>query len=120
MLHSAITVEMGSELRRERARLRCNGWGRRASKQGVGMKQAKEEPKPKVTKEADAEKARKTEALKRAVEMIEKQFGNGSIQKLSSDAKKIPAVSTGALTLDIALGVGGIPRGRVIEIFGPE
>ena len=81
-------------------------------------KASKEETKaPKV----DAEKARRSEALKRALEMIERQFGAGSIQKLSGDTTKhIPSISTGTLALDIALGVGGVPRGRVVEVFGPE
>ncbi|MCY3020713.1 MAG: recombinase RecA [Planctomycetota bacterium] len=74
-----------------------------------------------VQKDADAEKQRKQEALKRALDLIERQFGAGSIQKLTSDGTRhIPSVSTGSLSLDIALGVGGIPRGRVVEVFGPE
>ncbi len=65
--------------------------------------------------------ASKQKALELALAQIEKQFGKGSIMKLSSDIKlDIPAISTGALSLDLALGVGGLPRGRVIEIFGPE
>ncbi len=60
-------------------------------------------------------------ALELALAQIEKQFGKGSIMKLSNDIKlDIPAISTGALSLDLALGIGGLPRGRVIEIFGPE
>ncbi|MFH1413489.1 MAG: recombinase RecA [Candidatus Omnitrophota bacterium] len=60
-------------------------------------------------------------ALELALLQIEKQFGKGSIMKLGSTIKAdVEAIHTGALTLDIALGVGGIPRGRVIEIFGPE
>ncbi|MCX6356772.1 MAG: recombinase RecA [Candidatus Aureabacteria bacterium] len=64
----------------------------------------------------------KGKALEAAVAQIEKQFGQGSIMKLGSQAAKIsiPTISTGALTLDIALGIGGLPRGRIIEIFGPE
>ncbi len=65
-------------------------------------------------------KARNT-ALDAAKSHIEKQFGAGSLMKLGDKAAlSIEAVSTGALPLDIALGVGGIPRGRIIEIFGPE
>ncbi len=80
----------------------------------------KDDSKPRP-KESDAEKGRKNEALKRALDLIERQFGSGSIQKLSSEGNlKIPSISTGALALDMALGVGGIPRGRVVEIFGPE
>lgn len=60
-------------------------------------------------------------ALELALGQIEKQFGKGSIMKLDgSTAVKVPAIPTGSLALDAALGVGGIPRGRVIEIFGPE
>ena len=60
-------------------------------------------------------------ALELALSQIEKQFGKGSIMKLGSEIKvDVPAISTGALSLDLALGVGGMPRGRVIEIFGPE
>ncbi|MFA5688362.1 MAG: recombinase RecA [Kiritimatiellales bacterium] len=53
---------------------------------------------------------------------IKKQYGDGAIVRLGEESgpKKIPAISTGALTLDIALGIGGVPRGRVIEVFGPE
>lgn len=63
----------------------------------------------------------KEKALDLALTQIEKQFGKGAIMKLGKDFKlNIPAISTGALSLDIALGVGGFPRGRVIEVFGPE
>jgi len=63
----------------------------------------------------------KTKALEEALSQIEKQFGKGSIMKLGQDFKvDVPALSTGSLALDIALGVGGVPRGRVIEVFGPE
>jgi len=60
-------------------------------------------------------------AIEMAVGQIEKQFGKGSIMRLGSkDAVAIPSISTGAISLDYALGVGGVPRGRVIEVFGPE
>jgi len=60
-------------------------------------------------------------ALKSALANIEKQFGKGAIMKLGDAAKmRIETVSTGSLGLDIALGVGGLPRGRVVEIYGPE
>jgi len=63
----------------------------------------------------------KEKALDLALTQIEKQFGKGAIMKLGKDFKlNVPAISTGALSLDIALGVGGFPRGRVIEVFGPE
>ncbi|MDP2943831.1 MAG: recombinase RecA [Candidatus Omnitrophota bacterium] len=60
-------------------------------------------------------------ALELALMQIEKQFGKGSIMKLGQQVKlDIPALSTGAIALDLALGIGGLPRGRVVEIFGPE
>src|SRR5262245_23205202 len=61
-------------------------------------------------------------AIDLAVNQIEKQFGKGAIMKLGEEAlaKDIPALPTGSLGLDIALGIGGIPRGRVVEIYGPE
>jgi recombination protein RecA len=64
----------------------------------------------------------KEQALESAIFQIEKQFGKGSIMKLGDESIRIhiPAISTGSLELDVALGVGGIPRGRVTEIFGPE
>jgi len=63
----------------------------------------------------------KAKALELALTQIEKQFGKGAIMKLDKNIKEsVPAISTGAISLDIALGVGGVPRGRVIEIFGPE
>ncbi len=64
----------------------------------------------------------KMKALELAVGQIEKQFGKGSIMRLGREEMpaNIPAISTGSLGLDIALGIGGIPRGRIVEIYGPE
>lgn len=60
-------------------------------------------------------------AVDQAISQIEKQFGRGSIMKMSDDnILDIPAIPTGSVSLDIALGIGGVPRGRVIEIYGPE
>ena len=61
-------------------------------------------------------------AIEMAVGQIEKQFGKGSIMRLGQRGpiQPIPAISTGSISLDHALGVGGVPRGRVVEIFGPE
>ena len=63
----------------------------------------------------------KRKALDAAMSQIEKQFGKGSVMKLGDfSSMNVEAISTGALNLDIALGIGGIPRGRIIEIYGPE
>lgn len=63
----------------------------------------------------------KQKALELAISQIEKQFGKGSIMKLGEDAKlNVECISTGSLDLDIALGIGGVPRGRIVEIYGPE
>jgi len=81
------------------------------------------ESKKKEVKHEDkaALQAERAKALELALGQIEKQFGKGSIMKLGSDTKvDVQIIPTGALSLDIALGVGGMPRGRVIEIFGPE
>ena len=64
----------------------------------------------------------KEKALELAVGQIEKQFGKGAIMRLGSDEAlpNVEVIPTGALSLDIALGIGGIPRGRVVEVYGPE
>jgi recombination protein RecA len=63
----------------------------------------------------------KQKALDAALGQIERQFGKGSVMKLGEAAREaIPAISTGSLGLDIALGVGGLPKGRIVEIYGPE
>ena len=66
----------------------------------------------------DKDRAKKLDTV---FDQIEKQFGEGSLMKLGTDnVKKVPAISTGALSIDLALGIGGIPKGRVVEIYGPE
>ena len=64
----------------------------------------------------------KDKALEMAVLQIERQYGKGSIMRLGDESAtlRVPAISTGSLALDLALGVGGVPRGRVVEVFGPE
>ena len=64
----------------------------------------------------------KSKALSAALSQIERQFGKGSVMKLGKNDKAmdIEAISSGSLGLDIALGIGGLPRGRVVEIYGPE
>ncbi|MBN1520937.1 MAG: recombinase RecA [Candidatus Aureabacteria bacterium] len=67
------------------------------------------------------EKGTKEKAMKSTVAQIEKQFGEGTIMKMGEGVKiHVATISTGSLSLDIATGIGGIPRGRIIEIFGPE
>ena len=74
-----------------------------------------------VAEKTSADKENRLKALDLALAQIEKQFGKGSIMKLGGDVKtNVEAIPTGSLTLDVALGVGGMPRGRIIEIFGPE
>ena len=79
-----------------------------------------------MTKETKTEEAKmaegKKKALSLALEQVEKQYGKGTIMQLGKQAAdiKIGHISTGALTLDIALGIGGLPRGRVVEIYGSE
>ena len=72
------------------------------------------------SKSVDAASLKET-ALKNAIKQLEAQFGKGSVMKLGSKEQlDIPVIPTGSLTVDRALGIGGIPRGRVIEIYGPE
>jgi recombination protein RecA len=68
------------------------------------------------------EREEKQKALEAALGQIEKQFGKGAVMKLgdSSDTMNIETIPTGSLSLDIALGLGGIPKGRIVEIYGPE
>jgi recombination protein RecA len=63
----------------------------------------------------------KEKALESAMAQVERQFGKGAIMKLGSKpVMEVPVISTTSLALDSALGIGGLPRGRVVEIFGPE
>jgi recombination protein RecA len=72
-------------------------------------------------KAADKEAKAKDAALQAAVTQIERQFGQGSVMRLGDEnAVQVETIPTGALSLDLALGVGGVPRGRIVEIFGPE
>ncbi|MCX6083869.1 MAG: recombinase RecA, partial [Caldiserica bacterium] len=75
----------------------------------------------KVQKNEAADRvADRDKALAAAMSQIEKQFGKGSVMKLGdrSDRALVPAISTGSLSLDAALGIGGLPRGRIVEIYG--
>tara|TARA_R110002072_G_scaffold12295_5_gene53592 strand:- start:3384 stop:4451 length:1068 start_codon:yes stop_codon:yes gene_type:complete len=70
---------------------------------------------------AGLDQGQKDKALSAALSQIERQFGKGTIMRLGdSPQERIPAISTGSLGLDVALGIGGLPRGRIVEIYGPE
>ncbi len=69
----------------------------------------------------DKAEANKKDALDTAIKQLEKQYGKGTVMKLGqAPALNVEAISTGSITLDCALGIGGVPRGRIVEIFGPE
>ena len=77
--------------------------------------------KPNLRDANEKDAKARDQALKAAMGQIEKEFGAGSVMTLGADSVvKVDAISTGALPLDIALGIGGVPRGRIVEIFGPE
>lgn len=82
---------------------------------------AKQDSKKKNTLEIPTTKEDKQKALASAIAQIEKTYGSGAVMKLG-EAKKlnVASISTGSLTLDMALGIGGVPRGRIVEIYGPE
>ena len=75
----------------------------------------------KEVNDADAMKLEKLKILQSTLDKIEKSYGKGSIMKLGDRPdEQLDVISTGSISLDMALGVGGFPRGRVIEIYGPE
>lgn len=83
------------------------------------MAQQKAKSKPQVEQVINA--GEKKKALDSAIQQIEKQFGKGAVMKLGqATAMQVDAISTGSLGLDMALGIGGVPRGRIVEVFGPE
>src|SRR3546814_14924538 len=74
-----------------------------------------------VIKNTEEASSLKTKAIEAAIQTIERAHGKGAITKLNAEVQRdIKVVSTGSLGLDIALGVGGLPRGRIVEIYGPE
>ena len=77
---------------------------------------------PKTTPNGPTESSKKLDAIRLAMDQIEKQYGRRSIMRFGDSGQKfdISVISTGCLPLDLALGVGGLPRGRIVEIFGPE
>ncbi|HFQ90784.1 MAG TPA: DNA recombination/repair protein RecA, partial [Desulfobulbus sp.] len=69
----------------------------------------------------NAQREGRLKSVDNAITQIQRQFGKGSIMRLGSDEREnIPVIPTGTLSIDLALGVGGLPRGRVTEIYGPE
>ncbi len=87
-----------------------------------GKEDIKEAKEPKASKKGPVDTSARDKNLGIAIGQIEKEFGKGSIMKLGDGTAlvDVPVISTGALSLDIALGIMGVPRGRVVEIFGPE
>ena len=76
---------------------------------------------PTVNRNADA-KSDKEKALEAALAQIDKKFGKGSVMTLGDENARldVEAISTGSISLDLACGIGGLPKGRIIEIYGPE
>ena len=114
------TMKATLEKPTEKTRMAAKKPKEEETKSAVAKSAAKAPAKPKA--EEDAGK-KDPAALNTLIAQITKQFGDGAIMKLGEDAaapKVADVVSTGALTLDIALGIGGIPKGRIVEIYGPE
>ncbi len=85
------------------------------------MGEKKKAERVEIAVSKNAETSEKKKALDVALGQIEKQFGKGSVMKLGENAHlNIEAIPTGAMSLDIALGIGGVPRGRIVEVYGPE
>ena len=85
------------------------------------MATAKKNTKIELLVSPDSDKESKAKALKTAIAQIEKKHGQGSVMRLGENSRmEVQAVSTGSISLDLALGIGGVPRGRIVEIFGPE
>ncbi|MBE6012934.1 MAG: recombinase RecA [Lachnospiraceae bacterium] len=81
---------------------------------------AKDKRRPEINYDAQSE-SEKMKALENAISQLEKNFGKGSVMKFGQKtAVDVPVIPTGSLSLDIALGIGGIPKGRIVEIYGPE
>ena len=85
------------------------------------MIKAKEKKEKRVTHDREEDKGKREEAALSAIEQIRSKFGEGSIMRFGDVRKtNVDAISTGCLSLDMAFGIGGVPRGRIIEIYGPE
>ena len=99
----------------------------KSSSAGKSVEKSKKGQDPQVEKSKDANDDKKApspervKALGMAMDAIKKQYGDGAIMKLGdSKNQRVEVIPTGALSLDVALGVGGLPRGRIVEIYGPE
>src|SRR4051812_30885429 len=89
--------------------------GTRRDRQSLGASQ-RDRRRPAMPTPADREKA-----LETALAQIDRQFGKGSVMRLGSDERApVAVIPTGSIALDVALGIGGLPRGRIVEIYGPE
>ena len=88
----------------------------------IETKMARNQSSQKTSVNGPTESSKKLDAINLAMEQIEKQYGRGSIMRFGEGGQKfdVSVISTGSLPLDLALGVGGVPRGRIVEIFGPE
>lgn len=85
------------------------------------MAKVKAKTEKKVSTQVPVTREEKREALDHAIKMLEKQFGQGAVMRLGQQSKMdVEVIPTGSMTLDIALGVGGVPRGRIVELYGPE
>src|SRR5258705_1287843 len=86
-----------------------------------GSNRTEKEPRDPMSDQDQAAKARDA-ALQGALTQIERQFGKGSVMRMGDEGARVrvDAIPTGALSLDLALGIGGMPRGRIVEVFGPE
>jgi recombination protein RecA len=100
----------------------AGGTGRDAQAKGRGAKAVADRDREKDNGKPAERDSAKGAALKAALTQIERQFGQGSLMRLGDDAAAVAVavIPTGALSVDLALGVGGVPRGRIVEIFGPE
>src|SRR5881392_4078807 len=92
-------------------------------RQGAEQKMSEQQQNPKAGATPDDKSdAKRQAALKGALTQIEKQFGKGAVMRMGDPGARVAvdAIPTGALSLDLALGIGGVPRGRIVEVFGPE
>src|SRR5476649_912815 len=96
-------------------------WGRSSMKQGAEPRMTEQEKGARAGADPKSD-AKRQAALQGALTQIERQFGKGTVMRMGDPGARVAvdAIPTGALSLDLALGIGGVPRGRIIEIFGPE